>query len=130
MALAEGETLGGVVPGFVTDASGRLACTVTGSTRGIIPGFVTDEDGRLLVTGDGSEATIRDGFIKTSGGALVVTSATEESLASDYSYNVIPGFLTNEDGAILTEEDAVSIYWQDGFLVSDSGLAITVAGAE
>ncbi len=53
MALSETETLGTVIPGFVTDLDGRLILTPTPdeTTFGtIVPGFVTDLDGRLVIT--------------------------------------------------------------------------------
>lgn len=57
MALTGTETYGTVVPGFVTDADGRLIVTAEddGTEFGtVVPGFLTDADGRLVVT-SGSE---------------------------------------------------------------------------
>lgn len=121
MALTESETLGTVVPGFVTDLDGNLAVTTTttGATRGVVPGFVTDADGRLIVSVDPATADWDGGLLRTEEGYLAVTTDASPD------YGVVPGFATDAAG-YLSVEAADSPTWVTGFLRNaNQNLAVT-----
>jgi hypothetical protein len=121
MALAEAETFGEVVPGFVTDLDGNLAVTTeTASTSSnIVHGFTTDLDGRLVVVVDPAEVSWQGGFLRTEEGFLAVTVAAEPV------YGVVPGFATDSSG-LLAVNASDSPDWKNGFLRNANNELTTV----
>lgn len=132
MALAEGETFGTVVPGFVTDADGNLSLADTGTQW--LNGFWRDDDGRLAYvdTPDGTEfGTVVPGFLTDADGALVLSAAvgSRTNLARNPNAEVdtsewgtAAGFRINT-GATLTREASAYGYGDYCFKVVTSGAA-------
>ena len=109
--------------GFIRDSSGNLSVTTTpdSTTFGaVVPGFLTDADGRLVVAE--SSGDWNGGFIRTTTGALCVTTGTVTDQGTK-----VPGFPTDANGLLCVANDgtpaASSVF--PGFMFDNGKLCVT-----
>lgn len=109
--------------GFIRDSSGNLSVTTTpdSTTFGaVVPGFLTDADGRLVVAE--SSGDWNGGFIRTTTGALCVTTGSVTDQGTK-----VPGFPTDASGLLCVANDgtpaASSVF--PGFMFDNGKLCVT-----